>query len=201
MKSPVVRLKLRVRLPDGSRPYLDPVRSANNQLKPGFTMRDGKPVHFPDGVYHLRYLKGSRRVWEGVGSDAQFALTAKLKREKSLDAKAVGVNVVEDEPQATSETDLREVVAEYLQEISVHKSKKTFAAYSLTLKLFIGSLADKSKEENFDYSQPLEDFLENCPKRNIEDIGRKDILGFISFLKSKGTCRHRCRRNRYRSRC
>jgi len=64
MKSPVVRLKLRVRLPDGSRPYLDPVRSANNQLKPGFAMHDGKPVHFPDGVYHLRYLKGSRRVWE-----------------------------------------------------------------------------------------------------------------------------------------
>ena len=107
MKSPVVRLKLRVRLPDGSRPYLDPVRSANNQLKPGFAMHDGKPVHFPDGVYHLRYLKGSRRVWEGVGTDAQFALVSKLKREKSLDAKAVGVNVIEDEPQATMETDLR----------------------------------------------------------------------------------------------
>jgi hypothetical protein len=154
---PVVRLKLRVRLPDGSRPYLDPVYSANNKLKPGFAMHDGKSVHFKDGVYHLRYLKGSRRVWEGVGTDAQFALASKLKREKSLDAKAVGVNVVEDEPQATSETDLREVVAEYLQEVEVHKSKKTFAAYSLTLKLFIGSLADKSREENFDYSQTLED--------------------------------------------
>jgi hypothetical protein len=46
-------------------------------------------------------------VWEGVGSDAQFALTAKVKREKSLGAKAAGVTVVEDEPEATSETDLR----------------------------------------------------------------------------------------------
>jgi hypothetical protein len=26
-------------------------------------MHDGKPVHFPDGVYHLRYLIGTRRVW------------------------------------------------------------------------------------------------------------------------------------------
>jgi integrase/recombinase XerD len=129
MKSPVVRLKLRVRLPDGSRPYLDPVCSANHKLKPGFAMHDGKPIHFPDGVYHLRYLKGSRRVWEGVGTDAQFALASKLKREKSLDAKAIGANVVEDVPQATSETNLREVVAEYLQEVEVHKSKKTFAAY------------------------------------------------------------------------
>ena len=124
---PVVRLKLRIRLPDGSRPYLDPVYAANNKLKPGYARLDGNPVHFPDGVYHLRYLKGSRRIWEGVGSDAQFALTAKVKREKSLDAKAAGVTVVEDEPEANSETDLREMVAEYLQEVSVHKSKKTFA--------------------------------------------------------------------------
>jgi integrase/recombinase XerD len=182
---PVVRLKLRVRLPDGSRPYLDPVYSANNKLKPGYASLDGKPVHFPDSVYHLRYLKGSRRVWEGIGCDAQFALTAKLKREKSLDAKAAGVIVVEDEPQA-AETNLREVVAEYLEEVEGHKSKKTFAAYSLTLKLFIESLADKSKRNVFDYSQTLEVFLESCPKRNLEDIGRKDILGFMSFLRDKG---------------
>jgi integrase/recombinase XerD len=183
---PVVRLKLRIRLPDGSRPYLDPVYAANNKLKPGYARLDGNPVHFPDGVYHLRYLKGSRRVWEGVGSDAQFALTAKVKREKSLDAKAVGVTVVEDEPEANSETDLREVVAEYLQEVSVHKSKKTFAACSLTLKLFLESLEDKSKGIRFDYAQPLELFIESCSRHNLEDIGRKHILGFMSFLKTKG---------------
>jgi hypothetical protein len=125
-------------------------------------------------------------VWEGVGSDAQFALIAKVKREKSLGAKAAGVTVVEDEPEANSETDLRKVVAEYLQEVSVHKSKKTFAAYSLTLKLFLESLEDKSKGIRFDYSQTLELFIESCSRHNLEDIGRKHILGFMAFLKTKG---------------
>jgi integrase/recombinase XerD len=164
MKVPVVRLKLRVRLPDGSRPYLDPIFAGNNKLRPGYASLDGKPGYFSDGVYHLRYLKGDRRVWEAVGSDAQLALIAKLKREKSLAAKAAGVTVVDDEPQAPSKTDLREAVAEYLEEVSVHKSKKTFFAYSLTLKLF----------------------LESCSKHNAEDVGRKDILGFMSFLNTKG---------------
>jgi hypothetical protein len=151
---PVVRLKLRVRLADGSRSYLDPVYSGNNKLKPGYASVGGKHVHFPDGVYHLRYLKGSRRVWEAVGSDAQFALIAKLKREKSLEAKAAGVSVVEDEAEAASETSLTDAVTDYLEEVKAHKAKKTDAAYSLTLKLF----------------------SESCRKANLEDIGRKDVL-------------------------
>ena len=56
MKNPVVRLKLRVHLPDGSRPYLDPIFAANGKLKPGHALLDGSPTHFPEDVYHLRYL-------------------------------------------------------------------------------------------------------------------------------------------------
>jgi len=54
VKASVVRLKLRVRLPDGSRPYLNPIFSGNKKLKPGYAVLDGKPVHFPDSVYDLR---------------------------------------------------------------------------------------------------------------------------------------------------
>ena len=43
MKEPVVRLKIRVRLPDGSRPFLESVLSANNKLKPLYAIVDGKP--------------------------------------------------------------------------------------------------------------------------------------------------------------
>jgi hypothetical protein len=71
-----------------------PYFTGNNKLKPGYASFEGKPVLFPDGVYHLRYLKGNRRVWEAVSSDAQFALIAKLKRGKSLEARAAGVSVV-----------------------------------------------------------------------------------------------------------
>jgi len=161
VKSPVVRLKIRVRLPDGSRPYLDPVFSANNKLEPGYAQLNGAAVHFPAGVYHLRYAKGGTRVWEAIGSDPQLALTWKRRREKALDAKAAGVTVMEDESEVVPQTSLSKASADYLDEIAAHKSKKTFAAYSLTLKLF----------------------QQCCSKRHLEDIERKDILSFISFLK------------------
>jgi hypothetical protein len=49
VKSLVVRLRIRVRLPDGSRPYLDPVTSSNRKLKPLYAVVDGEPEHHPEG--------------------------------------------------------------------------------------------------------------------------------------------------------
>jgi integrase/recombinase XerD len=91
-----VRIKIRVRLSDGTYPFLDPVLSANGKVKPFYAVVDGKPEHHPEGAYFLRYAKNGKRVWERVGNDAQLALTAKQKLEKTLEAKAVGVQVVED---------------------------------------------------------------------------------------------------------
>ena len=51
-----------------------------------------------------------------------------MKREKSLGAKVAGVTVAEDKPEIASGTNLRETVVEYLEEVAVHKSKKTFAS-------------------------------------------------------------------------
>jgi hypothetical protein len=93
-----VRIKIRVRLSDGTYPFLDPVLSANGKVKPLYAIVDGKPEHHPEGSYFLRYARAGKRVWERVGYDAQLALTAKLKREKSLDPKAAGVDLVEDAP-------------------------------------------------------------------------------------------------------
>src|SRR5580704_12615121 len=96
MSSPVVRLKIRVRLSDGSRPFLDPVFSANGKLKPLYAVVNGTSEHHPEGIYHLRYLRGDKRVWEAVGADAQLAVTLKLKKEKLLAAKAAGVKIEDD---------------------------------------------------------------------------------------------------------
>ncbi|MEO6965729.1 MAG: phage integrase N-terminal SAM-like domain-containing protein [Acidobacteriaceae bacterium] len=162
MKSPVVRLKIRVRLPYGSRPYLDPVLSANKKLKPQFALVNGRPEHHPEGVYHLRYLKGNKRVWEKVGSDAQYALTAKTKREDLLRAVSAGVPVVHDAAEAGPL--LKDAIKEFLSETSAQKSKRTLAAYSHTLKLF-----EKS-----------------CHKRHVPEIDRQDLLTFMAFLKDEG---------------
>jgi integrase/recombinase XerD len=164
VKAPVVRLKIRVRLPDGSRPFLDPVLSGNGKLKPLYALIQGNAEHHPEGTYFLRYGKNGKRVWERVGNDAQLALTAKQKREKSLEAKAVGVELVEDAPVAGKQTPLTEAVAEYLAEVKNSKAIKTYLAYSLTLR----------------------QFREAVRQESLEAIDRKDVLTFIAFMRSKG---------------
>lgn len=158
MKSPVVRLKIRIRLPDGSRPYLDPVPSGNGKLKPLYALVDGKPEHHPEGCYFLRYANAEgKRVWERVGKDGQLALDARLKRERSGAAEAVGVDIVHD----TDKRLLSKAIAEYNAEIKAHKSKRTHAAYRLTLSLFKDAIKTTY----------------------LEDISREDILTFISALR------------------
>lgn len=164
MSAPAARLYIRVRLADGSRPYLDPVYSKNGKLKPLHAVIDGQPVHRPDGVYYLRFLHGKKRVFERVGTDANLALVALTRRNGILDAKAVGLEVSDPRPVTADKTRrlLAVCAAEYLAETKAAKSKKTLAAYTTTLKLF----------------------QESCDKKFIEDIKRPDMLAFVGFLKA-----------------
>lgn len=87
-----VHLYIRVRLPDGSRQYADPVYLSNGKPKPLYALVDGKPEHHPEGVYHLRYCRADgKRAYEAVGNDVWAALTARIKRERTLEARAVGI--------------------------------------------------------------------------------------------------------------
>lgn len=127
MKAPIVRLKLRVRLADGSRPYLEPVLAAGGKLKPGYAILHNSEVHHPGSVYHLRYQKHGKRVWEPVRSEATLAMVEKFRREEALAARAAGVSVAEEGLAAPKLTSLDEAVAEYLGEVKVHKPRKTDA--------------------------------------------------------------------------
>jgi len=140
MASPVARLYIRVRLDDGSRPCFDPVFSGNRKLKALYAKIDGKPVHRPEGVYYLRYLQGKKRVFERVGSNAQDALTAQVRRERSLGARSVGLVIADDIPPASLDKQRRplaDCIVKYLTEIKAHKSAETHSAYIETLVLFL----------------------------------------------------------------
>jgi hypothetical protein len=52
-----VNLKLRIKLPDGSRPYCKVV-TTNGKVKPLYAVVNGQPAHHPEGVYALQYLEG-----------------------------------------------------------------------------------------------------------------------------------------------
>ena len=148
MKQPVVRLKIRVRLPHGSRPYLDPVQSAKGRLRPLYALVNGEPQHHPEGIYFRRHAHEGERIWKPVGKDWQLALDAKLKQERVMAAQAVGVEV----GQQTGKRLLLDAIAEYNAETKKHKARRTHAAYRLTLAL-------------------LQDAIETT---YLEDISRED---------------------------
>jgi len=91
--------------------------------------------HHPEGVYYLRYLKGKKRVWEPVGSDAPMALLIQRQRETGLTAQKAGVQIVE--PVLTGR-DLGSAIDEYLANVAVSKSAKTLVQYGYLLRVFRG---------------------------------------------------------------
>ena len=98
MGNPKVRVYVRAKLPNGSRPFLDPVYAGNQKLKPGWAVLRGQPQYFEEAVYYLRYLKNGKRVYEPIGDDAQEALHEQDKRQKLLGAIACGVIALEARP-------------------------------------------------------------------------------------------------------
>jgi integrase/recombinase XerD len=168
MNATAVTLKLRVRLPDGRRRYLSPVQTANGKLKSGIALLAGKPQKFDGGVYHLRYVKDGRRIWEADGCDAQLAELKRARASRALTMASLGLSVEDVEFTAknvgTSHTCLDTAIADFLVEVSTHKSKKTLAAYSLTLR----------------------QFRESCSKKFAEEIDRKAVLAFAARLKEHG---------------
>lgn len=157
-----VHLYIRVRLSDGNRQYVDPVYAANGKLKPLYAVVEGKPEHHPEGVYHLRYLANGKRIWESVGSDAPSAMTARIKKERTLGAKEAGVVVVEDEE--AQGRNLAEAVAEYLREVRDGKSRKTHLAYGIALR----------------------EFSQGCKAQTVESLTRQDVLTYMGALRDRG---------------
>jgi integrase/recombinase XerD len=163
MPVPAVRLKIRVRLSNGSRTYVDPVFSPNGKLKPLYAVINGKPEHHPEGIYNLRYVKGDKRVWHAVGNDAQLALTAKLRVEHKLQSVSLGLTET-DAVKTPGKTELAKAITEYLSDTAKAKSKRTLYAYTRTLKVFSSV----------------------CSRQYMEQINRRDVLNYLDHLKTSG---------------
>jgi len=159
-----VRLYIRIRLADGSRHYADPFYLSNGKPKPLYGLVDGKPEHHPEGVYHLRYCRrDGKRVYETVGNDVWAALTARLKRERTLEAQEMGIEIVEPEAKPQGH-DLAEASAQYLAEVKAGKSHKTHIAYRVAIR----------------------EFVECAKATTLERLGRSDVLAYTDTLRDRG---------------
>lgn len=156
-------LYIRIKLADGTRQYAEPVYAANRKLKPLYAILNAKPEHHPEAVYHLRYLRAGKRVWESVGTDGQEALNRQRQREAGLNAKRAGVEILEP---ASAGRPLADAVVEYLDEVRRSKSESTHYLYSLNLRYLGESIIRKDP--------------------SLESLTRVDVLTFRDFLRARG---------------
>jgi integrase/recombinase XerD len=158
-----VRIYIRVRLSDGTHPFLEPAQAGNKRLRPLYALVDGKARHCPEGVYYLRYVRNGKRVWERVGTDPNAAVTAAKKRELyGWDSTAIAEPVASETRAAGR--DLSEAATEYLDEVKAAKSRKTFIAYR----------------------RAVNGFVEACKSSTIEGVSRQDVLAYIGALRESG---------------
>ena len=93
-----------------------------------------------------------------MGKDAQDAAAKRLRKGVELNAVNKGVAVVPEN--GNGQRPLAGTAAEYLDEVKLSKKPKTHAAYSTALAYFV----------------------ESCHKLNLDEVDRKDLLKFSSFL-------------------
>lgn len=151
MKTPKVRLYIRVRLPDGRDSFLDPVWNRNRTLRTGYALVSGAPEHHPEGIYYLRFLRNGKRVWEAVGADADAAIAVLRNKEHDLQSISLGRSAPQvnpepqDPPPSTAvSTSLEDAIKAYLDEVRRFRSAKTIAACQHMLTLF-GFLASRRR--------------------------------------------------------
>jgi integrase/recombinase XerD len=143
--------------------YYPVVWLRNGSVRPNHVLVNGKAEHHPEGFYSIEWYEHGRRRRQAVGkeaSEAQAALERHLHRLRGL---ALGIEVRHEakEPKRL----LVEACGEFLDlyRPSTGRKVKTYQAYRMA----------------------LEYFQESCPKRYLEEIGRRDLQHFTAFLVGK----------------
>ena len=136
MRTPKVRPYIRIRSAGGKYTFHDPVWNKNRTLRPAYALVNRQPECHPEGVYYLRYLRGTKRVWHAVGADADAALVALRNKEHDLQAVRLGRSVEEPTSQPICRLGLGSAVESYLAEIRRSRSSKTIAACNRILGVF-----------------------------------------------------------------
>ena len=168
-----VNLTKRVRTGEGLR-YCPAVISGNGRVKPDRVVVDGEQERHPEGAYYIEWRDDGQRRRLSVGTDAAQAQAQRLRKEAELNAVANGVAVApSDDGSDTRGRLLEKAIADFIEETSLTKKKKTLYAYT----------------------KATEYFAESCRKRHLTEIERIDMLKFAAFLRdekelSPRTCRN-----------
>jgi integrase/recombinase XerD len=145
------------------RVYYPVVEAANGRVKPDWVIVSGEPTHMKGGNYYMSWYEGKRCVRQSVGPDAAQAQARRLKKQGELKLRAEGAKagLTVTAPDEEKCSRLADVAADYLDETSRRKDRKTWQAYSTAITYF----------------------QESCSKVFLADITRDDLIRFADFLR------------------
>jgi len=169
-----VSLWIRIKTPDGKRPYCPIVPK-----KDGWAMVNGKPEKHLEGVYHLRFEVNGKRYWENVGCDLRSAEAQQKIRDGEL---SLNKPVANQEP---AKLTLVEQKARFLEQKQLTKKQD-------------GSRLDT--ETLSAYEQQVSEFLSVLGKKTLyaEQIDGMDLRRYMEKLAERGLT-HRTICNHYTS--
>ncbi len=188
-----VTIHIRIRTADGRQPYCHVVwaDSKHRKLKPGWAIVNDRPEHHTEGVYHLRYAKAGKRVWESVGKDAADALRERATVEWVLN-NPENVNMLRPElrqrmPVLTPAT----LVKPKLSDL-----KTRFLEFKRTTAKKDGTPLDA--ETITAYEQQVTEFLSLCEHQYPAEVDAEDLRRYMAALRKRGLS-HRSVCNNYTS--
>jgi integrase/recombinase XerD len=164
MANKTATLYINVKQADGKWKFLRPVTKGNGRLKQGWALADETPTQFADFNYYVSWYENGKKRFELCGKDTDVAVAAVSRREKSLEAKAEGLTVL-DQKESKGRVLLSAAIAVYVDDAADgKKARKTYSARKRTMELFADS----------------------CNKTFVDQIDLRDMLNFKSHLRKAG---------------
>lgn len=144
--------------------YYPVVMGKKGRVKPDHARVNGKAVHFPVGHYELRFYEGRKLRYENVGNNAADALTAMLAKEKMLTAKTAARDAGVTLPEVPGRVYLRRAAGLYVDDRKNHGAKEA----ARDAELVIG------------------EFIADCGKTFLDEVGKDDLLHYQKNLRKLG---------------
>jgi integrase len=182
MSATTVTLYIRPRkMPDGRRPYLQPIRGKNNRIRAGWAIYQGTEIEVPGADYYLRYRHGGKSVFRRIGRDLSVALVEQLKQEKTLEAIAVGVEI----PAPVCAPAKSELVSERIKDFLIFldasgrapNTIRDFAYYLHSLDEHLGpkQMAEITKDDLLGWAKMWRDQVREVNGRPVRQIADSTI--------------------------
>ena len=144
------------------------VVSANGRIKPDCVIVAGKLELHREGAYYIEwYEKGTRRR-QSVGKNAIEAHTEQQRQIQLLRNKVLGIEVVREKDELAGMT-IADSCEAFLEEARQRSRRKTYQQYSVALRYF----------------------QECCRDKQVGEIGRGDLLKFLTFLREEKSLSNR----------